>query len=89
MTFEELKQEIEQRLAGFQAASITLIDDSHRHAGHQQNTGGKHLRLHIVSTAFIGKNRLQRQRMVYAPLKSLFHTHIHALSVSAEIPDEM
>lgn len=89
MTLEEIQQHIKEQLAYLNPTQIKLIDESHRHAGHKQNTGGKHLRLQIVSAAFIGKNRLQRQRMIYAPLKPLFHTHIHALSVSAKIPDEM
>ena len=49
-----------------------LADDSHLHAGHAGNRGGGHYRILVVSPAFAGIGRLQRQRMVKQPLADWF-----------------
>ncbi|GMR07610.1 MAG: BolA family transcriptional regulator [Gammaproteobacteria bacterium] len=68
---------------------LEIIDESYQHAGHAGAKSGKgHFDAIIVSTAFAGKNPLQRHRMVYDALGNLMHTDIHALSIKARTPDE-
>lgn len=70
--------------------SIELVDDSERHRGHggYNPAGESHFTLHIRSAAFEGKNRVERQRMIYAALGDLMHERVHALSIRAAAPAE-
>lgn len=84
-----MQQEIISRLNPLAPQHIEFHDDSHRHAGHADNNGGGHFRLLIVSQAFHGLSRLQRQRAVQSPLQALFDDGlIHALSIRALTPEE-
>jgi BolA protein len=69
---------------------IDLIDDSEQHRGHggYNPQGESHFTLLIESAAFEGKNRVERQRMVYAALGELMHARVHALSIRATAPGE-
>jgi BolA protein len=69
---------------------IELIDDSEQHRGHggYNPAGESHFTLDIESPAFVGKNRVQRQRLVYAALGDLMHERVHALSIRAIAPGE-
>ena len=69
---------------------IELIDDSEQHRGHggYNPAGESHFTLRIESAAFEGKNRVQRQRMIYAALGSLMESRVHALSIRATAPGE-
>jgi BolA protein len=71
-------------------AQIELIDDSEQHRGHggYNPQGESHFSLHIESAAFVGKSRLERQRMIYAALGDLMRERVHALSIRADIPGE-
>ena len=71
-------------------ASIELIDDSEQHRGHggYNPEGESHFGLMIESAAFAGKNRVERQRMVYAALGDLMRERVHALSIRAAAPGE-
>ncbi|HEX6141259.1 MAG TPA: BolA family protein [Geminicoccaceae bacterium] len=83
--------EIERRLvAALAPAELEVIDESHRHRGHAgaRPEGESHFRVRIVATAFAGRGRLERQRMVYAALGELMRTDIHALAIVARTPDE-
>jgi BolA protein len=70
--------------------SIELIDDSEQHRGHggYNPSGESHFSLHIQSAAFAGKNRVERQRMIYAALGDLMRERVHALSIRATAPGE-
>jgi BolA protein len=69
--------------------SLTIHDDSHRHAGHAGSRGGMgHFRVEIVSPVFAGQSRLARHRMVYAALGAMMQTDIHALAIEARAPGE-
>ena len=70
--------------------SIELIDDSEQHRGHggYNPAGESHFSLRIQSAAFAGKNRVERQRMVYAALGDLMEGRVHALSIRATAPRE-
>ncbi len=71
-------------------ARIELIDDSEQHRGHggYNPAGESHFTLRIESPAFTGKNRVQRQRMVYLALGDLMESRVHALSIRAAAPGE-
>ena len=71
-------------------AAIELIDDSEQHRGHggYNPAGESHFTLNIESAAFAGKNRVERQRMVYAALGDLMRARVHALSIHARAPGE-
>jgi BolA protein len=44
--------------------------------------------LRIESPAFAGKNRVERQRLIYAALGDLMRERVHALSIRAMAPEE-
>jgi BolA protein len=69
---------------------IELTDDSEQHRGHggYNPAGESHFSLRIESLAFTGKNRVQRQRMIYAALGELMESRVHALSIRASAPGE-
>ena len=80
---------IRERLtAAFAPVRLELQDDSHLHAGHAGARNGGHYSLHIVSGKFTGLRTLARHRLVYHCLGDLMNTEIHALSISAQTPEE-
>ena len=62
---------------------LDVIDDSKSHQGHHQapDSGESHYNVTIISKVFIGKNRLERERVVYSLLKKEFNNGLHALSL--------
>ena len=62
---------------------LDVIDDSKSHQGHHQapDSGESHYNVTIISKVFIGKNRLERERIVYSLLKNEFNNGLHALSL--------
>jgi BolA protein len=84
-------QAIEQKLAAqFAPVALDVSDDSAAHAGHAgaQPGGQTHFSVRIVSSAFEGVSRVERQRRVYAALAAEFDGGLHALSVKALTPLE-
>lgn len=78
-----------EKLAALEPASVDIIDDSARHAGHEgARSGGGHFRLAIVSSRFAGCRTMERHRLVYDALGPLMKKEIHALSIDARTPDE-
>ena len=69
---------------------IELVDDSEQHRGHAGHNpaGESHFTLRIQSPAFAGKNRIERQRMIYSALGELMSARVHALSIRASAPGE-
>ena len=49
---------------------------------------GQHFEALIVSTAFEGRNRVQRHQLVYAALGDRMRQEIHALSMRTLTPSE-
>jgi BolA family transcriptional regulator, general stress-responsive regulator len=76
--------------AALQPAEIAVADESHLHEGHAgaRPEGETHYRVEIVSPAFEGRNRVQRQRMVHGLLGSEFEGGLHALSLTTLTPAE-
>ena len=69
---------------------LMVVDESHQHVGHtgHRPEGETHFRVEIASAAFAGKNRVERQRMVYAALAEELSAGLHALALKTVTPDE-
>jgi BolA protein len=82
--------EMLQRLESLNPTKIELIDDSEKHRGHggHNPAGESHFSLLIESSAFTGKSRVERQRMVHQALGDLVGNRVHALSIKAKAPGE-
>lgn len=73
----------------FQPTDCQLHDESALHAGHAgAASGGGHFRLRLISTAFEGRNRVARHRLVYDCLHDMMQGEIHALAIIALTPSE-
>lgn len=83
---ERIRAALESAL---QPVSMEVLDDSHKHAGHEGARDGRgHFTVRITSAAFAGKPSLARHRAVYAALGEMMQTDIHALAIEARTPDE-
>ena len=85
----------EKLTAGLAPERLDIEDDSGRHAGHHHDGGmdGKaggesHFNLTVVSAAFDGLGRVERQRMVNGLLRDELAGPVHALSIRALTPVE-
>lgn len=69
---------------------LVIEDESHLHKGHAgHRPGGEtHFRLTVVSSAFAGKPRVARHRMVTAALAAEMGHPIHALAMKTLTPEE-
>ena len=74
----------------FQPVRLEIIDDSDRHAGHAgaREGGESHFTVEIVSPAFAGKSRVERQRLVYGVLAEELRERVHALALRTLAPEE-
>ena len=96
MTEGPVAREMRHKLvAAFDPIELSLEDDSARHAGHHHHGGvdahdggESHFNLRIVSAAFAGMSRVERQRAVNACLKEALAGPVHALSIKALAPGE-
>jgi BolA protein len=69
--------------------SLEIRDDSMLHTGHAGAvSGGGHFVVKVVSSLFQDKTLLERHRMVYQAVTDLMPAHIHALSITANTPEE-
>ena len=87
---------IRQKLtAAFAPQSLDVVDQSHRHAGHAGATrddgsqGETHFHVRLVTTAFDGVSRVERQRRVHAVLADELNGPVHALSLTLLAPREV
>lgn len=85
----------EKLTIGLSPARLEIADDSARHAGHHheggmdgQPGGESHFNLTVVSAAFEGQGRVQRQRMINSLLRDELSGPVHALSIRALTPAE-
>lgn len=86
-----IQQEIEATLMrAFAPSHLAVSNDSARHSGHSgdDGSGESHFSVEIVSTAFSGVSRLERQRMVSRALGDLPGQRVHALAIRARSPEE-
>ena len=87
-----LQARIEQKLTeAFVPERLSVINESHLHAGHQPDitgTGETHMRVRIVSEKFSGMTRLARHRAITELLKPELDAGLHALAVEPAAPGE-
>jgi BolA protein len=82
-------ERMRQALQGLEPASLELVDESHKHAGHEGARDGRgHFALDIVSDQFAGLAPLARHRRVYEALGAMMQSDIHALSIRARTTAE-
>jgi BolA protein len=81
----EMRRRLEAALA---PTVLALSDDSEQHRGHggYNPAGESHFSLVIESPDFIGKTRIEMQRLVHAALGDLLDERVHALSITAREP---
>jgi BolA family transcriptional regulator, general stress-responsive regulator len=74
----------------FSPESLDVTDESHLHEGHAgHRPGGEtHFRVYIVSSAFEGKSRIERHRMINTTLSEELAGSVHALAIKAITPGE-
>eukprot|EP00892_Ulva_mutabilis_P007323 jgi/Ulvmu1/4963/UM207_0007.1 len=86
-----IRRKIEEELA---PSHLEVIDESASHAGHagaretHSPSGETHMKLKIVSNAFVGVNVVKRHRMVFGLLKDELAGPVHALSLDTKTPAE-
>jgi BolA protein len=70
-------------ITSFSPNYLEINDDSAKHLGHagHDQRGESHFSVMVVSDVFTGKNRVERQRMVYKCLAEEMQGRIHALSL--------
>jgi BolA protein len=76
--------------AAFAPEELVITDESALHAGHSgaRPQGETHFRVRIVSRAFEGVSRVERQRKVYAELAEELKDRVHALALTTLTPKE-
>lgn len=82
---------IEERLrAALAPEALSIVDESHLHAGHGgwREGGETHFRIEISAQAFAGRSRVERHRLVNQALEPAFARGLHALAIRAKAPGE-
>jgi stress-induced morphogen len=76
--------------AAFAPASLEIVDESAKHAGHAgARPGGEtHYQVTMVADTFEGLSRVDRQRRVNEVLAAEFDGGLHALSLRLKAPSE-
>jgi BolA protein len=76
--------------AAFAPTNLAVINDSAKHHGHSgdDGSGESHFTVEIESAAFVGVNRVMRQRMVNKALGDIPGERVHALAIKATAPGE-
>lgn len=84
---ETIRRKLE---TAFSPERLEVVDDSDRHKGHAgaREGGESHFTVTVVSSAFAGVGRVERQRRVNAALAEELAGPIHALSIRALAPGE-
>ena len=87
-----VQSEIETLLRGaFAPTRLEVINDTANHRGHagDDGSGESHFTVVIEADAFVGRNRLERQRMVNGALGDIPGERVHALAIKAGAPGEI
>jgi BolA protein len=86
-----VEAEITARLtAALTPVALIVSNDSASHHGHagDDGSGESHFSVVVTSAAFVGKSRVDRQRMVNHALGDLMQSHVHAMAIKALAPGE-
>lgn len=84
----------EKLTAAFAPLTLDVTDESSRHAGHagaaraDGGIGETHFHVRLVTAAFEGVSRVERQRRVHAALTEELRGPVHALSLKLQTPEE-
>lgn len=80
----------EKLMVELRPTRLDVINESELHAGHRSSpgTGDSHFRILVISEAFAGKSRIERQRIVNDLLKTEISGGIHALALATLAPGE-
>jgi len=79
---ESIKKKI---MEAFSPVQFKLENESHLHSGPRTES---HFKIFLVSEAFKGISRIDRQRMVNDCLKQEFEEGLHALTMRLKTPEE-
>ena len=84
---QAMRRKLEAALA---PVLLEIDDDSAKHAGHAgARAGGEsHFSVRVVSAAFVGKSRVERQRLVHDILAEELAGPVHALALALKAPAE-
>jgi BolA family transcriptional regulator, general stress-responsive regulator len=80
---------LEEKLkAAFNPQALSVIDESHQHAGHSgaHAQGESHFRVKIKAEAFRGMSRVNQHRMVNEVLAQELKARVHALALETASP---
>lgn len=75
MDAERIKELIQSAIPD---AEITISD---------MRGDGDHYAAHIVSSAFVGKSRVQQHQMVYQAMQGKMGNELHALAIQTSTPE--
>ena len=82
-----MKEIIKRLESSLNPSDLSVIDESHLHAGHVgAQTGKGHFAVTISSGQFEGLLPLKRHRLVYEAIGDLMDSDIHALRIKATSP---
>jgi len=90
----KVRDSIERKLTeALEPVRLAVADQSAEHAGHMghagHGSGETHFHVDVVSRAFVGRSRVERNRMIYAILEEEMAGGVHALSMSTLTPEEV
>lgn len=76
--------------AAFAPDRLVIVDESHKHHGHAgwREGGETHFRVEMVTAAFRGVSRVERQRRVHRALAEELAAGVHALALRVFAPEE-
>lgn len=78
---DELAERLRSRFA---QAQVTVVDDSHLHAGHAGASGGAgHYSVVVRWPGFAGLGKIGQHRLVYDAVRDWIPDRIHALSIQS------
>ena len=94
-----IQESIEEKLRrAFAPERLSVINESHLHAGHHHIESGHHVefdgkgethfRVRLVSSAFDGMSRIERHRAVNEALADEIKAGLHALAIEPAAPGE-
>lgn len=82
---ERIRRELEPQ-------SLEIVNESHLHAGHQENfdgSGETHLRIRVVAEAFERMSRVERHRLINGLVENEIAAGLHAVAIEARAPTEV
>ena len=82
MNTEQRIEAITNRLQALEPTQLNIIDDGHKHVGHEgAKSGAGHFTIEIASKDFDGKNLVACHRLIYDALGNLIGPEIHAVAI--------